>query len=193
VPQFYDWVVPDEPSNDVRLRVRMDNSATDYCDLNNGSMTILGGPGLASCFGAGCPCGNDDASAGCANSTGSGALLIGSGSTSVAADNLLLSASSLPPFNSGLYYMGDAQVANPFYDGMQCALGTTWRFLCCIQNSGAGGTMVLGPGIASGSGGLVAPGTTWHFHAWHRDAAPGPGPCGTGANLTNLYSVTFSP
>ena len=53
--------------------------------------------------------------------------------------------------------------------------------------------MHLGPGIVADSFGFITPGTTWHFHAWHRDAAPGPGPCGTGANLTNLYSVTFTP
>ena len=38
--------------------------------------------GIPFCFGVGCPCGNDDPNAGCANSTGSGALLEGSGSAS---------------------------------------------------------------------------------------------------------------
>ena len=38
---------------------------------------------------------------------------------------------------------------------------------------------------------FVVPGSTWHLHAWHRDGAGSP--CGTGANLTSTYSVTFSP
>ena len=147
-------------------------------------------PGEAVCFGVGCPCTNDDPTAGCANSTGTGGRLAGSGSTSVLADDLVLTASQLPGGNSGLFYMGDALVQNAFFDGFQCALGTTFRFLCCIQDTGAGGLMTLG-NVASQSGGLVQAGTTWIFQGWHRDL-PG-SPCGSGANLTNAYAVTFGP
>ena len=51
--------------------------------------------------------------------------------------------------------------------------------------------MTLGPGIVSNAFGLIAPGTTWYFHCWHRDVFGGP--CGTGANLTSLYGVSFTP
>jgi hypothetical protein len=153
-------------------------------------------PGTASCYGVGCPCGNDDPGPldrGCANSTGSGGLLLGRGTTSIAADDLLLEASGLPTNNTGIYYMGDTQVQNPFFDGIQCALGTTFRFTNQTQSSGAAGTMLLGPGIVAEAANLFAitPGSTWHFHAWHRDTSGSP--CGTNANLTNLYSVTFQP
>ncbi len=36
----YDWTVPDDPSSQVRIRVRMDNSGTDYEDISNGDLTI---------------------------------------------------------------------------------------------------------------------------------------------------------
>ncbi len=36
----YDWTVPDDPSTQVRVRVRMDNSGTDYEDLSNQHFTI---------------------------------------------------------------------------------------------------------------------------------------------------------
>jgi hypothetical protein len=49
---------------------------------------------------------------------------------------------------------------------------------------------VLGPGTAAASGGLIVPGTTWYFQAWHRDVG---GPCGTGANLTHAIGVCFEP
>ena len=36
----FDWTVPDDPSDQVRVRVRMDNAATDYLDISNGNLTI---------------------------------------------------------------------------------------------------------------------------------------------------------
>ena len=86
--------------------------------------------------------------------------------------------------------MGSGFVSNQLWDGRQCALGaSTFRFLGSIQSSGAGGTMTY-TGFGAESG-LITAGSTWHFHFWYRDV-PGT-PCGTGANLTNLYSVTFEP
>ncbi|MCH7903556.1 MAG: hypothetical protein IH944_03205 [Armatimonadetes bacterium] len=37
----YDWTVPDDASNQVRVRVRMDNSGTDYYDISNGDLSIV--------------------------------------------------------------------------------------------------------------------------------------------------------
>ena len=36
----YEWTVPDAPSDQVRVRVRMDNMATDYEDISNGNFSI---------------------------------------------------------------------------------------------------------------------------------------------------------
>jgi hypothetical protein len=36
------WVVPDAPSNQVRLRVKQDNDATDYFDISDSDLAIVG-------------------------------------------------------------------------------------------------------------------------------------------------------
>ena len=38
----YDWTVPNSPSNQVLVRVRMDNSGTDYYDESDAAFTIAG-------------------------------------------------------------------------------------------------------------------------------------------------------
>ena len=40
----YDWTVPDDLSNQVRVRVRMDNSGMDYEDISNADFTIVTAP-----------------------------------------------------------------------------------------------------------------------------------------------------
>ncbi len=37
----YDWVIPDAVSDQVRVRVRMDNAGTDYFDISDGDLSIL--------------------------------------------------------------------------------------------------------------------------------------------------------
>lgn len=140
------------------------------------------------CFGTGCPCGNDEPSAGCENSTGNGGLLVQSGGTpSVSADDLGLFASQLPLNQSGLFFMGNAPISVPFGDARRCVGGQTWRFL--IDNSGATGTLsLLGP--AGLSNGLIAGGSTWYFQGWYRDPS---GPCAKHVNMTNGLRVVFGP
>lgn len=36
----YEWTVPDDPTDQARIRVRMDNSGTDYEDISNADFTI---------------------------------------------------------------------------------------------------------------------------------------------------------
>lgn len=36
----YDWTIPDTPSTQVRIRVRMDNSGQDYESISNADLTI---------------------------------------------------------------------------------------------------------------------------------------------------------
>lgn len=143
--------------------------------------------GWPSCFGYDCP-GSPDLDGGCPNSTGVGARLTGSGSTSVAADDLLLRATEVPPTQPGLFFMGDLTVAEPLSAGLRCAGGTVVRFRSSLQDSGLAGELSH-TGFAGESAGAIAPGTTWHFQAWYRDPANGQG----GTNLTHLYSVTFVP
>ncbi|MEE9130145.1 MAG: hypothetical protein V3T84_09015 [Phycisphaerales bacterium] len=40
----YDWTVPDDPDDSVWVRVRMDNSGTDYFDVSNAPFSIVPAP-----------------------------------------------------------------------------------------------------------------------------------------------------
>lgn len=149
----------------------------------------------ADCFGgSGCPCGNDSAFGGCANSTGAGALLSASaGGTSVGDDDLELTATGLPRHQFGLVFMGPTAVNLPFGDGRLCVGGAAngiFRFP--VQDSGAAGAIGVGPGIIAGTAaftGGIAPGTSWRFQAWFRDPA---GPCGDAFNTSNAVEALFA-
>jgi hypothetical protein len=153
--------------------------------------------GLRYCFCASGPCGNDDASAGCKNSTGSGTSLDAIGSTSVTIDDLMLFATDLPLNKNGIFYMGGGTVQLPFGDGQRCVTsGGVGLFRYGVQNSGASGSMSRGPGLAAYScahfagSGCITAGSTWNFQNWYRDPM---GPCGSAFNLSNGLAVTFAP
>ena len=143
---------------------------------------------------AGGPCGNDYPLGGCVSSHGEGGALGASGSASLGADDLVLSATQLPLSQFGLVFMGDAVIAPVVLaDGLRCVGGNLFRFPPRV--TGPGGTFDEGPGIVAhsasfGAGGTIVAGSTWHFQAWVRDPA---GPCGQGSNLTDALSVTFTP
>ena len=149
------------------------------------------------CFGVGCPCGNDDPVRGCAASPGTGALSVACGSASVAADDLVLSVTSLPASVTAVVYMGSAEARLPFGDGLRCVgRGSTGLFRFPAQTSSAAGGMRLGPGIVAhsrasfGSAGRIAAGQTWHFQTAYFDSL---GPCAGSVNSSNALAVTFSP
>jgi len=157
----------------------------------------------AYCFGVACPCGNDDPAYGCASSSlgldgiPQGGLLAACGSASVASDDLVLTASQLPPDQPGIFFMGGSAIELPFGDGKRCVgaggIGI-FRYLPPAF-SGPTGMITLGPGIVLRSQGFAAAGRidageTWHFQGWFRDPT---GPCGTAFNLTNGLAVTFAP
>jgi hypothetical protein len=148
------------------------------------------------------PCGNTGgADVGAANSTGSGALLNASGSSSLGMDDLVLTASQLPANKAGLMLMGGGKNnggnGTPFYDGLLCvASGGVGLVRFPLQNSGASGVISQGPGLGNYScghwGGALCfqPGAVWYFQTWYRDQT---GPCSTAANLSNAIGVTFRP
>ena len=57
-----------------------------------------------------------------------------------------------------------------------------------VLNSGATGSMSIGPGLATAFG--IPSGQTHHFQCWYRDTL---GPCLSGFNTSNAFSVTFTP
>jgi len=141
------------------------------------------------------PCGNEDPLGGCATSTGRGGLLTGSGSASIAADDLVLAGSRLPPHQNGIAFLGAARIRQAFGDGLLCVgAGGAGIFRFPVRNSGPTGVIVEGPGIvartASCSFCTLVAGSTWNFQIWFRDPA---GPCGSAFNTSSALGVTFAP
>jgi hypothetical protein len=153
-----------------------------------------GPPVQASCFGDGsgtpCPCGNPGAPGeGCANSSGSGAVVGWSGTTSVAADDLVLTASQLGAFRLTILFEGvgpGASGGTPFKDGLLC-VATPLRRLATATSSSTG-VASFGPGLLASAGWTA--GTTHRAQVWYRD---GNGPCGRGSNLSHQVSVAVLP
>ncbi|MAF64816.1 MAG: hypothetical protein CMJ84_04060 [Planctomycetes bacterium] len=150
----------------------------------------------AYCFGDGsggvCPCGNPGGlSEGCGNSTGFGAMVAATGSSSVSADDLGFAGAQILPFQPALLFCGENAVNNGdgvvFGDGLRCAGGTVKRL--GVQNGDATGDAAWGPGLANQGG--WQPGDTKRFQIWYRD--PGASPCGSGFNLSHGLEVAFVP
>lgn len=146
------------------------------------------------CDGAAAPCGNPDVDSGCANSTGQGAEASISGLPSVILDSLAIEMSDLPASQFGIFFAGMNEVSLPFGDGLRCVGGSLFRFP--VINTGAAGTVTLGPGIAAYTAanfpalGVVDAGEVWGYQFWYRDPT---GPCGSFFNTSESVRVTWTP
>jgi len=155
-------------------------------------------PGTKQCFGDGfdnsCPCGNDnDGSgsrgneAGCQNSAVAGGCnLDGSGSNSIAADDLVLCFEGAIPGQPGIFFCGTLRTEIPFGDGIRCCGGNVVRIQVVVPDSSGAGCST--DDIAAESG--VGPGDSSCCQYWYRDPS---GPCSSGFNLSNAYKVIWAP
>lgn len=119
------------------------------------------------------------------NSTGSAAIISGSGSASVAANNLVLAAGPVPN-QTGIFYYGPMTMQQVFGNGFRCVGGIVSRLPVTLAS---GNIMVTAldntdPPNASGQ---ITVGSTFHFQAWFRDPAAG----GALFNLSDGLTVTF--
>jgi hypothetical protein len=158
-----------------------------------------GEAGMGFCFGDGsgtaCPCGNNGTSGyGCANSINtSGANVLGTGTASLSADDVVLDASGLPNA-SALFFQGTQRINGGagvvFGDGLRCAGGTVRRLRTVLASNGE--AQVPGPSDPSLSsmGGITAPGT-FQYQVWYRNAAAFCTP--NTFNLTNGYEIQWTP
>ena len=131
------------------------------------------------------------------NSTGVEASLAGVGSTSLGANNLMLSTTQMPS-NSFAFYLASltpGMTPNPGgSQGILCLGGSIGRFVGPgqIQNSGTAGAVGLAIDLTSipQPNGAVsaAVGDTWHFQTWYRDANPS-----TTSNFSSGLEVTVTP
>lgn len=151
---------------------------------------------VAYCFGDGsgsaCPCNNEAlVESGCANSTGSGAVLTARGSASITAADLVLSASGLVANQAGLYFQADHRIhggeGSTFGDGLRCAGGGVIRLqLVPADPLGESSTT-----IDVAAEGMASAGETRHCQLWYRD--PSNSPCASTFNLSNGLSITWQP
>ena len=155
-----------------------------------------GGPGASFCSGDGsgtaCPCGNSASTGeGCANDTGSGALLSATGSNSLSADDLVLSTSQLTP-GPGLFFQGNNAIngsnGNAFGDGLRCAGGGVRRLE--VQFANSANSFTTSTTISISTAGAASAGQTKRYQYWYRDS--GTSPCSSLFNLSNGYEITWS-
>jgi DNA-binding beta-propeller fold protein YncE len=177
----------------------------DRDELDAGSdpadpLSFPGAVGTPFCFGDGsgtpCPCGNASApgaNEGCLNSFAQGGKLAASGSTSLAADTLVLAGSQMPD-SSALYFQGTQRAllgaGTAFGDGLRCASGSVVRLGTKGNVGGASQYPAAGDPSVSVRGLVTAPGTR-HYQVWYRNAAAF---CTSDTfNLTNGWTAVWAP
>jgi len=125
-----------------------------------------------------------------------GSIISNTGSTSVSANDLVLTAGPMVVGEPGIFFYGTSELNGgmglPFGNGFRCAGGTVVRFFPPVQ-ANASGDMVLAvdnslPGIAGSSAPIIDM-ATLHFQSWYRDPAGG----GAGFNLSDGLTLTFTP
>ena len=120
------------------------------------------------------------------NSTGDPAVITAYGSTSVSANNLILTAAEVPPAANAIFYYGPGQAQLPLGDGFICVGGNTFR-LPVIGADGAG-FLQFQPDLTDMPGGSFVAGATWNFSAWYRDTGSVPP-----FNLSDGVEITLTP
>lgn len=122
------------------------------------------------------------------NSVGPGALIGALGSSSFAANDLVLRATGCPPSKPGLFFFGpNATSGLPFQNGILCVGGGFWRFPPIASN--ASGTALWSLDVSTSPGDHITAGSMWHFQYWYRDPADPP----AGVNLSDALRVRFCP
>lgn len=122
-----------------------------------------------------------------ANSSGAPARIAATGSTSVAANNLVLSAAPVPSSTYGLFLYGSSSSFSNFGSGIKCVSSPTRRLPVV---SGNGTSLLHAVNLAAGSpAGTLVPGTTWYFQAWFRDNGFG----SAATMLSDGLRLTFVP
>lgn len=131
-----------------------------------------------------------------ANSTGVAAEMSAAGSTTVAANNLTITAGMMPTNAFGFFITSQTQgfVANPGgSSGNLCIGGSIGRYVGPgqIQNSGSAGSISIMLDLANmpqPTGSVsVLQGDTWNFQAWFRDV----GMSGPTSNFTDGLQIDF--
>ncbi|MFT4540938.1 MAG: hypothetical protein ACI835_003398 [Planctomycetota bacterium] len=122
-----------------------------------------------------------------ANSTGSPTKLCTGGTSSLAANELVLVAQPAPN-QPGLFFYGPGQTQLPFGNGFLCVTGPIQRqgVTQAQDNVFSWHLDTTNPPTAAG---LITAGSQWSFQLWFRDPAAG----GAAYNLSDARTVQFLP
>jgi hypothetical protein len=113
-----------------------------------------------------------------------GSVISATGSSSLAANNLGLHASNVPPGKNGLFFYSVNKQATPFGNGTRCVGSPAVRMP--LLNSGAGTTLDIAVNYAGlPAAGTIGAGDLWNFQCWFRD--------GVQFDLSNGLQVIFVP
>jgi hypothetical protein len=127
------------------------------------------------------------------NSVGPGAQMINMGSTSVAANDLLLLALACPAGQFGIFYYGQDPVSVPLGDGVRCiGLAPPGIFRLPPISTGQGSAShQLDITSPPGAAGQITADSTWYFQFWYRDPSGPGGGGGVGHNLSDSLQINF--
>jgi hypothetical protein len=117
-----------------------------------------------------------------------GAIISATGSTSVAANDIVLTAGPAPANEFGVFFHGGGMCTIPFGEGLLCAPGGIVRIWPPVSSGGSGILMRVLDNTGPGGAG-IADGVTRNFQCWYRDPSGGP----NGFNLSDGLSITFTP
>jgi len=160
--------------------------ATQFDSMNGLQITLDGPATLGTNYCTGNP-----------NSTGVVAAMSATGSASVAANNVVLRASSMPNNSFGFFLTSLTQGATPNPGGSQgvlCIGSSIGRYVGPgqIQNSGLSGAISLAINLTQHPTPIgfvsVAPGQTWNFTSWFRDVVGG----NATSNFANGLTINFN-
>lgn len=156
-----------------------------------GTGATVGGPISSFCYGTSCPCANNDSIAGCYNSTGVGARVDYTGSSSLAAADLDVTCSGMRSGQSAWLFAGTNQMnggaGTIMGDGLRCAGGQLQRI--GLRTSDAGGGAQWN-NLSLGALGWV-PGDRRYLQVWYSDLASAP--CGSPFNLSSALQIDVLP
>jgi len=172
------WSKYSSTTNSPRVGVALERVDGGEEDIWNAVYEIpVGGPIVSYCEGTSalCPCGNGGAAGhGCAHSTNpAGGLLAATGDASLSADSVVLTATSLPPTATCLFFQGSLGTNPPqaFGDGLRCTGVGVIRIGTKTASGGATSYPQAGDLPVSVKGSVPAMGATRFYQVWFRNAA----------------------
>lgn len=190
------WVLPSTPNSVAAVQQWLDQPSTNFglylstqelvrfASRENGA---LPGPRLVVEYLP--PCGAVvNECVGVPNSTGQGATLGWSGSTSVAQNAFTVTLAGGVPNSAGFFFFGPDAQQIPWGNGALCVDGHLYRLLPAVGFTPSG-TAQRAIDFQTGPASVVAPYSTWRFQCKYRDVAPG----GALFNASDALRVTFCP